>query len=107
MGTNNEKKGRGIVKFLFFIAIICLVSGALLTYLTSPKYIINKALTTVTTNLMGIYDNKKETGLTENFKIEGTLRMDLKSDYYAGLSSMNQEYASIAKSLNNYYCSIC
>ena len=101
MGTNNEKKGRGIVKFLFFIAIICLVSGALLTYLTSPKYIINKALTTVTTNLMGIYENKKETGLTENFKIEGTLRMDLKSDYYAGLSSMNQEYASIAKSLNN------
>ena len=96
-----EKKGKGLIKFLFFIAIICLVLGGLLTFLTSPKYVIENTLKTASTNAIEMYNKQQETGLTENYKKEGKLRIDLKSDYYTGLSTMNEEYQSISKVLEN------
>ena len=98
--VQKEKKNK-LGVFLLFISILLLAAGGVLTYLTSPKYVASTVLKETGTSLTKWLSNDESTGLEDNYQMSGTLKINLQSDYYQGLSTTNPDYATTAKLLTN------
>lgn len=95
------KKGKKLVIIFIILGLILLIGGGVLNYFSSPKYVTQKAIKNLEERVSGLLDEKTETGLEENFKTTGQLDINIKSDYFQGLASLDQSYAMISNFFNN------
>lgn len=101
MANEEKKSGKKSVVFLIIIGLILAVAGGVLTYLTSPKYVATTAIKQVQDAMTSLVNQRTETGLEDNYKTTGTIDFNLTSDYFASLSTLDPEYATISNLLRN------
>ena len=101
MEKKEKKRGHKLVVVLILLSIALLAGGGVLTYFTSPKYVAQTVIKEMGENATQILANRQETGLEENYSTTGTLKIDLQSDYFQGLSTTDSSYATIANLFRN------
>lgn len=101
MEKKEKKRGHKLVVVLILLSIALLAGGGVLTYFTSPKYVAQTVIKEMGENATQILANRQETGLEENYSTTGTLKIDLQSDYFQGLSTTDPSYATIANLFRN------
>ena len=101
MEKKEKKRGHKLVVVLILLSIALLAGGGILTYFTSPKYVAQTVIKEMGENATQILANRQETGLEENYSTTGTLKIDLQSDYFQGLSTTDPSYATIANLFRN------
>lgn len=101
MEKKEKKRGHKLVVVLILLSIALLAGGGALTYFTSPKYVAQTVIKEMGENATQILANRQETGLEENYSTTGTLKIDLQSDYFQGLSTTDPSYATIANLFRN------
>lgn len=101
MEKKEKKRGHKLVIVLILLSIALLAGGGVLTYFTSPKYVAQTVIKEMGENATQILANRQETGLEENYSTTGTLKIDLQSDYFQGLSTTDPSYATIANLFRN------
>lgn len=101
MEKKEKKRGHKLVVVLILLSIALLAGGGVLTYFTSPKYVAQTVIKEMGENATQILANRQETGLEENYSTTGTLKIDLQSDYFQGLSTTDPSYATLANLFRN------
>lgn len=101
MKHKEKKKGKKSVVILIVLGLILFASGTALTYLSSPGYVSKTVIKEFSKKAQEAMTNNTETGLEENYKTISNIKMNLNSDYFQAISSMNPSYAIISNLLNN------
>lgn len=96
-----NKKGKKKITILIILGIILICGGIILTYLSSPSYASKTVIKEFGQKATDVITNKLETGLEENYKTTSSIKMDLKSDYFAALTAIDPSYAIMSNLLNN------
>lgn len=96
-----NKKGKKRITILIILGIILICGGIILTYLSSPSYVSKTVIKEFGQKATNVITNKLETGLEENYKTTSSIKMDLKSDYFAALTAIDPSYAIMSNLLNN------
>ncbi len=96
-----NKKGKKKITILIILGIILICGGIILTYLSSPSYVSKTVIKEFGQKATDVITNKLETGLEENYKTTSSIKMDLKSDYFAALTAIDPSYAIMSNLLNN------
>lgn len=93
MEKKEEKKGKKGVVLLLILGLILVGGGVVLTYISSPKYVSQTVMKKFASKISETMNNQIQTGLEDNYKNISNIKIDLKSDYYDALATMNPSYA--------------
>lgn len=96
-----KKSKKKLVLILGILGIIMLVGGGVLSYFTSKTYVATTVVKNMTENAVQIMAQGQETGLEDNYKTVSNVKINLQSDYYQSLASMDPSYATIANLFRN------
>lgn len=101
MEEKNKPKSKKFL-VLLILGLLFLIGGLLITYFSSAKQVTTRVVNTLSKNVVTLIDEAtKKTGLEENFKTVQTLKINLQSDYFNALASMNPTYTTVSKLLAN------
>lgn len=101
MENKEKKKGKKSVVILIVLGLILVAGGVTLTYLSSPGYVSKTVIKEFSKKATEAMTNNTETGLEEDYKTISNIKMNLKSDYFQALATMDPSYAMISNLLNN------
>lgn len=96
-----RKRNKKVIIIVLILGILLVAGGAVLTYLTSAKYVTSTVIKNVSKNAISFIDKDTQTGLEENYKMISTIKINLKSDYYASLATTDPNYGTLAKLFTN------
>lgn len=97
-----RKSKKQLLNMILLILALCLIAGgSILAYITSPKYVTTSVIKKTGKTLTNLMNNKIETGLDENYKLTGNLKINLQSDYIQNLALTDPKYVSLAKLITN------
>lgn len=102
MDEKKDKKGKKkLIVFIVILGILLVAGGGVLTYLTSAKYVTKTVIKNMSKNVTSYIGEGTITGLEENYKKISTIKINLKSDYYASLATTDPNYGTLAKLFTN------
>ena len=102
MDEKKDKKGKKkLIVFIVILGILLVAGGGVLTYLTSAKYVTKTVIKNMSKNVTSYIGEGTITGLEENYKRISTIKINLKSDYYASLATTDPNYGTLAKLFTN------
>jgi len=96
-----KKSKKKLVLILGILGIIMLAGGSVLSYFTSKTYVATTVVKNMTENAVQVMAQGQETGLEDNYKTVSNVKINLQSDYYQSLASMDPSYATIANLFRN------
>lgn len=96
-----KKSKKKLVLILGILGIIMLAGGGVLSYFTSKTYVATTVVKNMTEKTVQIMAQGQETGLEDNYKTVSNVKINLQSDYYQSLASMDPSYATIANLFRN------
>ena len=96
-----KKKGKKLVVGLIILGLILIAGGGVLTYFSSPSYVSKTVIKEFGQKATELMNSRIETGLEDNYKTTSNIKMNLKSDYFSALATMDPSYAMISNLLNN------
>ena len=96
-----KKSKKKLVLILGILGIIMLAGGSVLSYFTSKTYVATTVVKNMTENAVQVMAQGQETGLEDNYRTVSNVKINLQSDYYQSLASMDPSYATIANLFRN------
>lgn len=96
-----KKSKKKLVLILGILGIIMLAGGSVLSYFTSKTYVATTVVKNMTENAVQVMAQGQETGLEDNYKTVSNVKINLQSDYYQSLASVDPSYATIANLFRN------
>ena len=96
-----KKSKKKLVLILGILGIIMLAGGGVLSYFTSKTYVATTVVKNMTENAVQVMAQGQETGLEDNYRTVSNVKINLQSDYYQSLASMDPSYATIANLFRN------
>ena len=101
MEKAKKKKGKKSIRLLFILGLMLITVGSVLAYLSSPSYVSKTVIKEFSQKAIELIGNRVETGLEDNYKTASNIKINLKSDYFQALATMDPSYAMISNLLNN------
>ena len=101
MDKAKKKKGKKSIILLFILGLMLITVGSVLAYLSSPSYVSKTVIKEFSQKAIELIGNRAETGLEDNYKTTSNIKINLKSDYFQALATMDPSYAMISNLLNN------
>ena len=101
MEKAKKKKGKKSIRLLFILGLMLITVGSVLAYLSSPSYVSKTVIKEFSQKAIELIGNRAETGLEDNYKTTSNIKINLKSDYFQALATMDPSYAMISNLLNN------
>lgn len=101
MEKAKKKKGKKSIILLFILGLMLITVGSVLAYLSSPSYVSKTVIKEFSQKAIELIGNRAETGLEDNYKTTSNIKINLKSDYFQALATMDPSYAMISNLLNN------
>ena len=101
MEKAKKKKGKKSIRLLFILGLMLITVGSVLAYLSSPSYVSKTVIKGFSQKAIELIGNRVETGLEYNYKTTSNIKINLKSDYFQALATMDPSYAMISNLLNN------
>lgn len=101
MEKAKKKKGKKSIILLFILGLMLITVGSVLAYLSSPSYVSKTVIKEFSQKAIELIGNRVETGLEDNYKTTSNIKINLKSDYFQALATMDPSYAMISNLLNN------
>lgn len=101
MEKAKKKKGKKSIILLFILGLMLITVGSVLAYLSSPSYVSKTVIKEFSQKAIELIGNRVETGLEDNYKTASNIKINLKSDYFQALATMDPSYAMISNLLNN------
>ena len=101
MEKAKKKKGKKSIRLLFILGLMLITVGSVLAYLSSPSYVSKTVIKGFSQKAIELIGNRVETGLEDNYKTTSNIKINLKSDYFQALATMDPSYAMISNLLNN------
>ena len=101
MDKAKKKKGKKSIIILFILGLMLITVGSVLAYLSSPSYVSKTVIKEFSQKAIELIGNRAETGLEDNYKTTSNIKINLKSDYFQALATMDPSYAMISNLLNN------
>lgn len=101
MEKTKKKKGKKSIILLCVLGLMLITGGAILSYLSSPSYVSKAVIKEFAHKATELVENKIATGLEDNYKTTSNIKINLKSDYFQALATMDPSYAMISNLLNN------
>lgn len=101
MDKAKKKKGKKSIILLFILGLMLITVGSVLAYLSSPSYVSKTVIKEFSQKAIELIGNRVETGLEDNYKTASNIKINLKSDYFQALATMDPSYAMISNLLNN------
>ena len=101
MEKEKKKKGKKLVVELMILGLILIAGGGVLTYFSSPSYVSKTVIKEFGQKATELMNSRIETGLEDNYKTTSNIKMNLTSDYFNALATMDSSYAMISNLLKN------
>lgn len=102
MENKSKKSRKKILIPIFTIGIILVLAGLGFNYLTSSEYVTKEVINRLSNNIIELVDNQNNTtGLEENFTTTSNIKVNLQSDYFSSLATMDPNYQMISNLLKN------
>lgn len=101
MDKAKKKKEKKSIILLFILGLMLITVGSVLAYLSSPSYVSKTVIKEFSQKAIELIGNRVETGLEDNYKTASNIKINLKSDYFQALATMDPSYAMISNLLNN------
>ena len=96
-----KKSKKKIIVIFGIIGMILLAGGGILSYLTSKTFVATTVVKNLTENAIKVMAQREETGLEDNYKTVSNVKINIQSDYYQSLATIDPTYATIANLFRN------